>query len=836
MRFRNRIRCGIAAIAALVACVSAALPNFAAAASEEQAQQNALALLNGQSCAQHYSDDPAVVAQATASPQPSSSAAPVSTPGLPQVPGGANNGTYTVNRTPPPAPGQTPGVSPPPIPTATPAATPTFEPIFLVRGGETPPPIPPAGQATPAPTPAPTGAPTLAPGYVAVISDSWSGNRARGQPSDAIGNVHIYYGDEEIVGERAHFDGVRTITITGNPFLINHEHNSVLTADVITFDTVAQTAKLENGKGASDEGVQRGLVHFSASDLHTDPDGTAHGINPYVTTCENPRGGYHITGKSMEVYPGDKIVIDKAVLWLGAAAVFYLPLLVIPLRSVDQQRGRSHWFPEVGYNSYEGAWIKIQVPFGKDQYYYGYYIVNYFTKLGLGLGYVGFYSAHNGRRSASINIYTINGTGGQGRQYNAAIAEQENITQHLRNNLQFNYQSNYGPLVSIPPNESITEALTHQTTQTSQNYSFSHSSVGGQSSSDAFTFTDTRQFNENLNQTITYNLSNSSASFGGFTSFSNQSEFDYLLQYTTSGADYQMEWDKVYSQEAVGINKIPEFNVRPTNFFQHFIFPLSAELTVGEYSNPAGTGYPVALATWRGDANLVAGPIEAKVLGSDFQGTVTVDQYAYGTGDLKAAIEQDLSLTTPIGRHIVNTLTYNEANYNGPALVPFQYLDQQPTQNTKNAQDMLRLFNDDVYAFAVGWSTNFDGMAQPLSYQLTARPSPRSVVMLAGSFIPGPGQGFETTNLQLSTPFGRDASLQFVTNINWRPSLGLGQFFSDKIVYYTRTIGNCYQLMVLYNESQQAVNVGLNLLAFPSQTAVFNIGQPQQVIPTTFNF
>ncbi|MBV8530427.1 MAG: hypothetical protein JO104_03845, partial [Candidatus Eremiobacteraeota bacterium] len=805
-------------------------------ASAQDTQQLALRLFNTQTCAQRYSDDGQALAQATPAPASSPSSAPVSTPGLPVVPPGASNGTYTVNRTPPPLPGQTPGVSPPPIPAATPNPTVSTEPIFLVRGGETPPPIPPAGVATPAPTPEPTGVPTLAPGNVAVISDKWSGNRARGQPSDAIGNVHIYYGDEEIVGERAHFDGERTITITGHPFLINHEHNSVLAADVITFDTVAQTAKLTNGKGASDEGVEHGLIHFSAADLHTDPDGTAHGLNPYVTTCENPRGGYHITGKSMEVYPGDKIVIDKAVLWLGAAAVFYLPLLVIPLRSVENQRGRAHLFPEVGYNSYEGAWIKMQIPFGKDQYYYGYYIVNYFTKEGLGLGYVGFYAARNGRRSVSINVYTLNNRQAGGTQSNLAVQEQENFSEHLRSNFQFAYQSNYGPLISIPPNETISEAIVHQTAQTSQNYSISHSSVSGQSSSSSFTFTDTRQFNQNLNQTITYDISNSSASFGGTSTFSNQSEFDYLMQYTTEGADYQAEFDKTYSDQAVGINKIPEFTVRPNNFFQHFWFPLSAELTAGEYSNPAGQGAPQSLATWRVDANLVAGPLEAKVLGSDFQGTVTVDQYAYGTGDLKAAIEQDLSLTTPIGQHIVNSLTYNEANYNGPALVPFQYLDQQPTMNTKNAQDMLRLFNDDVYALSLGWSTNFDGIAQPLSYQLSARPSPRSVVLLSGSFIPGPGMGFETTNLQISTPFGRDASLQFVTNINWRPSLGLGEFFSDKIIYYTRTIGNCYQLMVLYNESQQAINVGLNLLAFPSQTAVFNIGQPQPVVPTTFNF
>ena len=835
MPLGSRVRWGTATIAAIAAFVSAVFP-LGGAASIDDREQLALQLLNAQSCAQHYSDDSQTVAQATATPPGAPTPAPVSTPGLPNAPPGVSNGTYTINRTPPPQPGQTPGVSPPPIPGATPTPLASMGPIFLVRGGTTPPPISPAGQATPAATPAPTGAPTLAPGYVAVISDKWSGNRARGQPSDAIGNVHIYYGDEEIVGDRAHFDGVRTITITGNPFLVNHEHNSVLTADVITFDTVAQTAKLTNGHGASDEGVQRGLVHFSAEDLHTNPDGTAHGLDPYITTCENPRGGYHITGKDMDVYPGDKIVIHKAVLWLGAAAVFYLPLLIIPLRSLENQRGRAHWFPEVGYDSYEGAWIKIQIPFGKDQYYYGYYIVNYYTKEGLGLGYVGFYASKKGRRSVSINVYTINDRVAGGRQSNLALQEQENFSEHLRSNFQFAYQSNYGPLISIPPNETITEAVVHQTAQTSQNYSVNHSSVGGQSSSNSFTFTDTRQFNQNLNQTITYDISDSSASFAGINQFSNESEFDYLMQYTTAGADYQVEFDKTYSQEAVGINKIPEFQVRPTDFFPHFVIPLSAQLTFGEYSNPAGEGAPLALATWRGDANLIAGPLDAKVLGSDFQGTVTVDQYAYGTGDLKAAIEQDLSLTTPISQHIVNTLTYNEANYNGPALVPFQYLDQQPTMNTKNAQDMVRLFNDDVYALSLGWSTNFDGVAQPLSYQLSARPSPRSVVLVSGSFIPGPGMGFETTNLQLSTPFGRDASLQFVTNINWRPSLGLGEFFSDKIIYYTRTIGNCYQLLVLYNESQEAINVGLNLLAFPTQTAVFNIGQPQPVIPTTFNF
>jgi len=785
---------------------------------------------------------------APASPTPEPPVAPgvtptpagVSTPGLPGIQPGSANGTFQLFATPRPQPGSTATTKPPPIPTPTPMPSSSGPPIFLQRGGDTPPPLTPAGVATPSPSPEPTGVPTLAPGFVAVIADQVTGGTKRGQPGDAIGNVHIYYGEDEIVGERAHYDGERTITITGHPFLENHQRDSVLTADEIDFDTIAETAKLTNGHGESSEGVIQGFVHFSADDLHTDPDGTAHGLKPYVTTCSNPRAGYHVTGQSMEVIPGDSIVIYKAILWLGAAAVFYLPKLVIPLRTVQDQRQRPQFFPEFGYDEYEGAWVKMNLPFGKDQYYYGYYIVNYFTKAGLGLGYVAFFGSKKGRRTLSINVYEQNEPLEGGRTYNAAVQEQENFSQHLRGNFQFGYQSNYGAVTAVPPNESITGAIVHQTQNTSQNYSINHSGVGTQSSSNTFTFTDTRQFNQYLNQSTSLNISEQASNFG-ISSFTHTTEFDYLLHYTTTGADYQMEYDKTFTDVGFGINKIPEFQVRPYDFFQHFIFPISAQLTVGEYSEPSGEGEPQSLATWRGDAGLVFGPAIAKVFGSDFQATVNVDQYAYGTGDLKAAIQQMMSLTTPIGSHIVNSLTYNEANYNGPALVPFQALDQQPTMNTSNAQDLVRLFNDDIYSLSLGWATNFplNENAQPVSYQLTWRPSPRSVVLLAGSYIPGPGEGFETTNLQLSTPFGRDAALQFITDLNWRGSGVSGEpggLFANKVIYYTKTIGGCYQLQVLYAEASQTLNVGLSLLAFPNRTATFNIGEPGSIVPNTFNF
>jgi hypothetical protein len=180
----------------------------------------------------------------------------------------------------------------------------------------------------------------------------------------------------------------------------------------------------------------------------------------------------------------------------------------------------------------------------------------------------------------------------------------------------------------------------------------------------------------------------------------------------------------------------------------------------------------------------------------------------------------------------VNTIAYNESNYNGPAFVPFQYLDQQPNQNLKNAQDLVRVFNGDTYTASLGFSTNFDALAQPVSYQLTARPSQRSILLLGGSFVPGVGQGFYTTNAQIAMPFGKDAQLQLVTDIDWKNKGRL----EDKVIYYTKTIGDCYQLQALYNEAMKSVSVSINLLAFPSRAATFNVGQSGPLIPTTFNF
>jgi hypothetical protein len=829
---------------ALVAltCIASLVTSYASVAYAQQEDQNrhVLELLNDtKSCdpagVRQFALDrkradlqPRVVAQfnvATPTPSPSATPTAVPTPGF--APRG--NGTTQFVATPRPQPGVSATPTVPPLPTPTPNPFDQNQTVYLVRGGPTPPPIAPAGHAAPSPSPVPTGVPTLGPGNIAVLSDSVSGNINQGKPGDADGNVHILYGAEEIVGDHAHFDGIRTITITGHPFIINHAHDSVFEADKIVFDTIDQTALLTNGRGTSNEGVDQGLVHFSATNLHTDTEGVGHGLAPAVTTCANPRSGYHITGRNMDVYPGDKIVIYNAILWLGGAAVFWLPKVIIPLRTVENPSLQRHYFPTVGYDQYDGAWIRTETGFGKDQYYYGYYILNYYTKVGPEIGYSGNYSAKNGRRSGTIYFLARQDRRVNQRTYNFNLNDIENFTRTIRGNFQFAYTDDYGPYTNLPSNENMSATIAHQTAQTSQNYQFQRSSVGSQSSSDSFGFTDNRQFNQELSNALNFTLSTSQSNYAGFASTNSSATFDNLTHYTTKGADYQLTYDKTLSKEPYGIDKLPELQIRPYDFFQHFIFPMSANFTIGEYSQPS-----TSFSTSAADLGFVMGPEIAKVFGSDFQGTVNVNQYAFGTGDLKASIQQLLSLTTPVGSHFSNTLTYNEANYNGPAFVPFQQLYTQPTGNTKNAQDLLRLFNGNAYNVALGFSTNFDRMAQPVSYQFTFEPGPQTVVLLGGSFIPNQtgNEGFESTNVQFSVPLGPDTQVQMITDVDWKAHMRL----ENKVIYLTKTIGNCYQVQALYNQAMQSVAVQVNLLAFPTRGGTFSVGQAGSYVPSTFNF
>jgi hypothetical protein len=742
----------------------------------------------------------------------------------------------------------TPTPSPPPIPSPTPTAAASTGPVYLVRPSGSPEPLAPKG-ATPTPSPSatprpssspsaapqpsgsPTALPTLGPNQIAILGDQISGSSADGAPSDYKGNVHIFFAEGTIVGDVAHYDGAHTVTVSGHAYIINRNADAILHADKIVYDTQTGLATLTNGRGETTEGVEYGKLHFTGKTMTMTRDGHIHAVGGSFTTCENQRGGYHVDAKTIDVNPGDKVIAHKNTVFLGLLGVFLLPLLLVPLKQPNfDQRRKPSFVPEVGYDDADGLYVRARIGFGTTDYYYGYYRLEEFTKRGQGFGYVAYIGTKTNRRVINIDTYFLHGTGvnSTGNQANANINDIENFSQRLRGQFNFVYTGDYGPLVNLPPSLQIGGSIVHQGSHSSENYQFQHAYTGSQSSTDNLAFIDQLTFSPRLQQGINLSYTDYTSAYPGQASVTSSTfHIEALTHYSTKAADYNFTFDKTDSDQPFGYDKAPELEIIPHLPFEDSRLPIQTGVTVGYYVEPANH-----FATERLDMTMAVGPALFKVFRtSDFSVGFTVEQGIYGTGDEKANVTQNLTLTTPLSPHIVNSITYDEQNPIGPTMVPFQLLDQL-SGGSHQAQDTLRIFNRDIYSLSLSTGTVFLAEAQPVLYQFTSRPSPRSALTISGSWTPGPGQGFYQTNVQLWTPFGREAFLQFATNVNWKSH---GQL-ADKTIFYRKIIGECYDIMASYNQDLKSFNLNFELLAFPGRTAGVGYAPNQPLLPSGFNY
>ncbi|MEW6048984.1 MAG: hypothetical protein AB1609_21360, partial [Bacillota bacterium] len=104
-----------------------------------------------------------------------------------------------------------------------------------------------------------------------------------------------------------------------------------------------------------------------------------------LTTCPLPvdHAHYRITVSHLEVRPGEEVKAYNAVFWESGVPIFYWPLLRFSLKN---PRAGRFLPPEVGYGEREGLFVKTRFPYMGPGSAYGYVNVNYFERLGPGLG------------------------------------------------------------------------------------------------------------------------------------------------------------------------------------------------------------------------------------------------------------------------------------------------------------------------------------------------------------------------------------------------------------------------------------------------------------------
>jgi hypothetical protein len=336
-------------------------------------------------------------------------------------------------------------------------------------------------------------------------------------------------------------------------------------------------------------------------------------------------------------------------------------------------------------------------------------------------------------------------------------------------------------------------------------------------------FTDTIQLSKDVNEQLQATYTKFAAPVGSSDTLHLVSQTHYY----SKAADFNLLYDKSdLSTPFTGYDRVPELTVLPHINFHNYRFPFTTTLTVGQYTEPQNH-----FSTQRAQLDFNQ-PIFLKIGASDFTATEHFIQDYYGTGDAKAFETQIASITTPIGGHIINAISYNEQHPIGPLNVPFQLFDRLEG-GSHSASDTLRFFNRDIYSLSLSTGTAFNRQAQPITYQFTSRPSPRSMLNIGGSWVPGPGNGFFLTNIQTITPFGRDTTLELSTNIDWKNK---GRLL-NKNVYLSKIIGDCYRLDFSYNQDLKQFNFNVVILAFPNQSVGIGLGgQPTSILPGLLNY
>jgi hypothetical protein len=756
---------------------------------------------------------------------PTATATPSLIP-IPAVPPGGGNGGRIIPPTPNAGANATP--TPNPLPTDVPAVN-ASSPVYLVRPSGTPGPIPDKG-ASPAPnaspTRKPTTLPTLSPNDVVTIADHLSGSTDMSKPSDLTGNVHVFYTEGQIVGDRAHYDGDHTIVVSGHTYLINRAEDSILYGDQIAFDTRTRHATLINGSGESSEAVSTGKLHYAARTLDARSDGVSHGDHASFTTCENGHAGYHIEARTIDVTPGDKLIARKAVLYLGPTAILYIPFLVIPLVAAEIGQRTTSFIPLIGYDQLDGFFIKTRIGFGTSNQYYGYYRVEYFTKRGLGLGYVAYIGAKDAHRYTTIDSYTIKDHTLNERTTNVTIQDVETFSKRVRGQFGVSYIGNFGPGIDIPPTENITGSIVHVGNASTENLTFSRYLQGALSDDFTLGLTDSITLTPQLQQQFNFSYAKYLSPLTSADTFHIQSNTHYV----TKLADYNLTYDKTdYSANPFGYDKLPELAILPHINYGTFKFGPQLQFTGGEYAEQQNH---FSTSRFQGQLNE---SVFTKLFGdSDFSANYDLTQDYYGTGDEKAYDTQSAAITTPLGNHFVNSITYNEQHPIGPTDVPFQLFDHL-SSGAHSAQDVLRFYNKDVYSLSLSDGTQFNRQAQGVTYQLNVRPSLKSYIVVGGYYQPGPGNGFSTTNVQTITPFGKDTTLEFSTNVDWKNHNRL----EDKNIYLSKTVDMCYNILASYNQDLKQFSFSIVILAFPGQSAGFGFGGNQgasPILPQSFAF
>jgi hypothetical protein len=499
------------------------------------------------------------------------------------------------------------------------------------------------------------------------------------------GNVRVEAKDESIRGETIQVDFNRKTFVAENS-------ESTLRPAL----TKGQTKGDVYVKGASSFGSERELF----------------GENTSTTTCSYPSPHFEIISESTDVRPGRRVIFRKVKLSILGHVVLKLPYLSVPL----DERSYNN-LPVVGKDTIAGYFIKTRYSFPSSGNSVISTRVDYYSRLGLGLGAGIKYNSLQSR--GSLNLFTIQGP----------HPEFELIGQHRQDfkwgtlTLDSSYEDN-NYLAS--PNSKILNTraqLYLPQGRSSDRFSY-YRTVNNSSSSNSLqqtiSATDTRAWNSKLNTSLDVKLSDTSSSFtGGQPIHREQADVNFRavddLQLAIARLDYIRSIPIGESSNFFAASDVtPAFSLLSDSkklFGSQFdsVFPFTTQVGFGEFGDPISKGH---ITRTDFDFAFQNRAKQSKHWDLNYQGEFKQDLYSDNTAQysLRAATQITYNFHDNSRFHI----SYNYLRPYG--FSPLQ-IDRRGQTNTIQSDLSYAPLKHVLVGFATGYDFNLIKQHQPTPWQ-----------------------------------------------------------------------------------------------------------------------
>ena len=190
---------------------------------------------------------------------------------------------------------------------------------------------------------------------------------------EAVGQVNLRYGEMKLEGDYLRVN-LQTYEVLAQGRVLMKRNGQILRGERIKFNLEKGRGKIDLVKGSMDN------FYFSADEGEVSQE-EINLTKGKFTTCNLSPPHYHIQAEKVQIFPGDRVVIVNATLYLGSQAIFWYPRLVRYFH-----RRNELILPRSGYNDFAGWYFLSGYSFETSRDWQGRVHLDYWEKKGWGLG------------------------------------------------------------------------------------------------------------------------------------------------------------------------------------------------------------------------------------------------------------------------------------------------------------------------------------------------------------------------------------------------------------------------------------------------------------------